>query len=519
MECGVASGSAKTGMWAIDSGATHHICNDASKFVTVDEGDHGDLVVANGTKTKTLGVGTVHESVVLPSGEVRDLKIVDVLYVPSVAKNLMSIPQINKSDKYQVVFDRARTNALTKKSKQVVATADFIDGLYWLRVCPRPEPKSALTVSSAKSVSILHERMAHASTPVLRQLLDKSMVKDADLLSSSQVPVCHGCQQGKMAQKPFKSNPDKRKYGAFELIHLDICGPMEVDSIGGSKYLLLIVDASSGLLKGFCLKAKSESGELIMNYIKQVANQFDKHVKFVRNDGAKEFATNVIKDFYADHGIEHQVTVRYAHQTNSTAERNIRSIVTMGRSMLHHARLNKSFWAEAAMVAIYIKNRLPSPKSETKTPYEMVYGIKPSVKHLRVFGCLVFVLTPKELRRKWDAKARPGLFMGYQESSKAYRVFDIEAGKVVISRDVNFDETVPGGSHFDSPTVGDIIHRLDEVDNEGGLHLANFKYGGKRKSGAAQPTDPNSGLNSTVDEAADVEATRRSTRQRVAPVE
>jgi hypothetical protein len=98
MECGVASGSAKTGMWAIDSGATHHICNDASKFVTLDEGDHGDLVVANGTKTKILGVGTVHESVLLPSGEVRDLKIVDVLYVPSVAKNLMSIPQINKSE-------------------------------------------------------------------------------------------------------------------------------------------------------------------------------------------------------------------------------------------------------------------------------------------------------------------------------------------------------------------------------------------------------------------------------------
>jgi hypothetical protein len=131
----------------------------------------------------------------------------------------------------------------------------------------------------------------------------------------------------------------------------------------------------------------------------------------------------------------------------------------------------------------------------------------------------VFVLTPKELRRMWDTKARPGLFMGYQESSKAYRVFDIEPRKVMISRDVNFDETVPGGSHFDSPTVGDIIHRLDEVDNEGGLHLANFKYGGKRKSGAAQPTDPNSGINSAVDEAADVEATRRSTRQRVAPVE
>ena len=342
MECRVASDSVKTGMWAIDSGATHHICNDKSKFVTLDEGNHGDLVVANGTKTKILGLGTVHERVLLPSGQVRDLQVVDVLYVPTVAKNLMSIPKIQKSNKFQVVFDGSRINVFTKKSKQVVATADFADGIYWLRVCPQ-EAKSAMLVAGSKSVSILHERMGHASTPVLRQLLDKSMVKDADLASSSPgVPVCHGCQQGKMVQKPFKSNSDKRKYGAFELIHLDICGPMEVESIGGSKYLLLIVDESSGLLKGYCLRAKSESPGLIINYIKQVANQFGKAVKFVRNDGPKEFGTTELKDFYADHGIEHQVTVRYAHQTNSTAERNIRSIVTMGRSMLHHARLNKS---------------------------------------------------------------------------------------------------------------------------------------------------------------------------------
>ena len=73
-------------------------------------------------------------------------------------------------------------------------------------------------------------------------LLDQSMVKGPDHPSSSQVPMCPGCQQGKMVQKPFKSNPDKRKYDAFELIDLEICGPMEVESIGGSKYSVLAPD-------------------------------------------------------------------------------------------------------------------------------------------------------------------------------------------------------------------------------------------------------------------------------------
>eukprot|EP00644_Phytophthora_capsici_P018847 jgi/Phyca11/132922/e_gw1.264.5.1 len=107
----------------------------------------------------------------------------------------------------------------------------------------------------------------------------------------------------------------------------------------------------------------------------------------MRHDGAKEFATNSLKKFYDDHGIEVQPTVRYAHQTNATAERANRTIVTIGRSMLHFARLDKRFWAEAAMTAIYIKNRLPSPKMPGKTPFEIVYNRKPNVKHMRIFGC------------------------------------------------------------------------------------------------------------------------------------
>ncbi|KAG2960645.1 hypothetical protein PC120_g27950 [Phytophthora cactorum] len=243
---------------------------------------------------------------------------------------------------------------------------------------------------------------------------------------------------------------------------------MEENSLGGSKYLLLIVDEASGCMKGFCLRAKSESEDCIKTYIMKVQKQFGKKVKFVRHDGAREFATNSLKAFYEDEGIEQQTTVPYAHQTNGTAERAIRTIVTIGRSMLHHAKLDKCFWAEAAMTAIYVKNRLPSPKIEHKTPFEIVYKSKPSVKHMRVFGCRTYILTPKEKRLKWDPKARAGIFLGYEEVSKAYRLYDIEAGQVVISRDVNFDESTFGLS----PTISDEdVDDLDfeslDIDNDG----------------------------------------------------
>ena len=116
-----------------------------------------------------------------------------------------------------------------------------------------------------------------------------------------------------VVQKLIPSNHDKRRYAPFELLHFAICGPMEQESFGGSKNLLLIVDEASECMKGFCLRAKSDSEEFIKTYILKVQTQFGKKVKFVRHDGAREFATNPLKFFYEDEGIEQQITVPYAH--------------------------------------------------------------------------------------------------------------------------------------------------------------------------------------------------------------
>ena len=229
-------------------------------------------------------------------------------------------------------------------------------------------------------------------------------------------------------------------------------------------------------------QTKSKSEACLKNYVMAVQTQFNKKVKFVRHDGAREFATSSIKAFYDEQGIEQQVTVPYAHQTNGTAERAIRTIVTIGRSLLHHARLDKCFWAEAAMAAIYIKNRLPSPKIQEKTPFEIVYKCKPSVRHMRVFGCRVYVLTPKEKRLKWDPKAREGLFMGYEETSKAYRVFDIEAGQVVITQDVNFDESAFGFSpSLQEEVVEDAALDFDSLTIDDEPRDTDFKMAGEKR--------------------------------------
>ena len=134
------------------------------------------------------------------------------------------------------------------------------------------------------------------------------------------------------------------------------------------------------------------------------------------------------------------------------------------------------------MTAIYIKNHLPSLKCQDQTPFEIVNGFRPSVNHMRVFGCRAYVLTPKEKRLKWDPKAREGLFMGYEEVSKAYRVYDIEADQVMISRDVTFDEsTFVFLQTLPQEIVDDTALEFDSINISDEHCTTQFKQTGKRK--------------------------------------
>ena len=160
----------------------------------------------------------------------------------------------------------------------------------------------------------------------------------------------------------------------------------------------------------------------------------------IRSDNGKEYINDVFDKFCEEVGIEHQFTVPYTPQQNGVSERKNRSIMEMTRCMLHEKELPKELWAEAANTAVFLLNRLPTRVLHKKTPFEGWFGYKPDLQNLKIFGCVCFSYVPQVKRDKLDKKAEPGVFIGYSNTSKAYRIFQPQNGKILVSRDVKFME-------------------------------------------------------------------------------
>ncbi len=111
------------------------------------------------------------------------------------------------------------------------------------------------------------------------------------------------------------------------------------------------------------------------------------------------------------------------------------------RSLLHTAKLEKKFWAEALATAVYIRNRVFSQSlPKDVTPHHRWMKKSPDLSYFRIFGSKCWYVIPKHQVQKLDARSKAGIMMGYSSMSKGYKIWDIESSKLVISRDVTFDE-------------------------------------------------------------------------------
>lgn len=419
--------------WFIDSGATCHMTNDRSFFVKMDSDYRDKVFMADGATLEVVGKGSGNLRC-LVENSVSVAVFQDVLYVPNLKGSLVSVRKLVMNG-LQVKFSNEECT-ITKIDGHVVATASPTGELYKLNL--KNDAMFAKQDDLKGCIHNWHRRMGHRDPVAIKSLVNKNLATGIKISDCGQMTTCENCMEGKMARLPFPISTTRSKK-VLDLIHTDLCGPMQTATPSGKKYILTLIDDFSRFCIVALLKNKSEVADHIRDFVRLCETKYKQKPRKFRSDRGGEYINKDIQVFLRKEGIEWEVTAPYTPQQNGVAERKNRTLTEMARTMLSDGNLHNQYWGEAVRTACYLQNRLPS-RSLEKTPFEHWYGTTPDLRHIRQFGCHCFVHIPDEKRRKLDFKAVKLIFIGYEEGSKAYRLLDVTTNLVTVSRDVKFLE-------------------------------------------------------------------------------
>ena len=177
--------------------------------------------------------------------------------------------------------------------------------------------------------------------------------------------------------------------------------------------------------------------KFIQNYFYWLQNQKDTRIKVVRIDNGEEYIGHEFKDLCCEYGITHQTTAPYTPECNGITERYNRTLQEGALVLQYQAGFSNRFWVSS----IHTISMGTLHTHINMTPYKAFWGVKPGINWLCTCGCKCWVMIPKQRRRKGEYKSIEGVFIGYYDNSKAYKVWIPCTQTLMKSRDVIFDES------------------------------------------------------------------------------
>ena len=462
--------------FVVDSGASTSLAN-----MPIDSMQNPVPRVVNINTASSQSITSTH------IGHFGDLP--NVLRVPSISHNLLSVSQVCKDSAQVSVF--TATDVGFYNAQNVFVTADPThcgcerNGLYLLDIDTNDrilqadphdthEPDAWANLTSTLPVNRFerwHIRMAHMGVAKLKKLRD--LYPDKVIFSNHEVKTfqqkfCKGCNKGKMLNPsvPRALAPANRdKYRRGEYLSVDVA-VSNVVSHDGFAYQLVAIDACTRYEFDRYFHKKSDAANALLSILQEIerAGITIKGFTKVEHDPGGEFASHLGIAALEELGVtnielppeEHS---KLAERTNRTNAEVTRSFIEQARANLAHTTKSRPlwggnpyvFWPEAARHAVTINNMLPcaddapadAKKSGSPIPsrYELWHGKPPDLSRVRAFGCLVAVKLHDSEQKKYKSKSVEGIFLGYDpDSPHSYRYFDLTTGAIKNTCKIVFDE-------------------------------------------------------------------------------
>ena len=363
----------------------------------------------------------------------------DVLFVPTLKRNLISVPCISArglktsfGDVGGEITSGTTTIPFRKEGKLYILTATSLD-----------ESSNVAEATKKVPIEIWHARMGHLNNGMINKL--SSAVSGLKIATDAAKGAhkCEPCLATKMTKKPFSASKT-RATKPLQLVHSDVAGPMRTpNKLDGHLYVISFTDDYSRYTKVYTMKTKSEALSKFKQYIADVGKPKGLSLQCLRSDNGGEYISAEFKQFCVDNKIKRQYTIPHTPKQNGVAERSWRTLFEMVRAMLKTANLPLEWWGRAILTAAYIKNKsLTTANKVNKTPEEMFTGRKSDLQELRIFGSMVYVHDPDT--SKLEDRAIKALFVGYGEQAKGYVVYIPSSKKLTLTRNVTFLEIEPG---------------------------------------------------------------------------
>ena len=418
--------------WVLDTGATNHMTGSRTVFNELDTTVVGTVRFGDDSVARIEGKGAI----VFLCKNCEHRSFAGAYYIPRLTTNIVSIGQLDEA-RYNINIKDGAMKVHEPGGQLLAKVMRGKNRLYLLHI--KLIQLRCLVMRGVEEAWKWHARLGHVNMAAVRKMAKEELVRG--LPEIGQVDqLCEACLIGKQKRLPFPKKVKHRARRNLELVHGDLCGPIASETPNGSKYFLLLVDDRSRYMWVVMLSSKDRAVKAIKEIKAWAEGESELKMGALRTDRGGEFTSHEFAKYCAGEGIHRQHTAPYSPQQNGVVERRNDTVVATARSMLKAKGLPDCFWGEAVATAVYLLNRCPTKNVEGMTPFEVWHGKKPAVHHLRVFGCIAYVLNTTPHLKKLEDRDRRMIFIGYESGSKAYRAYDPATRRVHATRDIVFDE-------------------------------------------------------------------------------
>jgi hypothetical protein len=282
--------------------------------------------------------------------------------------------------------------------------------------------------------------LGHIAPQAARKLVEAGLATGIKLDTSIVKPTfCESCIYAKSTRKPVAKSREGERASEFAgEVHSDVWGPAPVATLKGCQYYVSFIDDKTRLTFLYLLKHKSDVFAAYKSFEAMCATQFNARIKILRSDRGGEYLSDDFVRHLRSVGTHHKLTVHDTPQHNGVAERLNRIVLERVRAMLHASGLPKFLWGEAALYAVWLKNRSLKRALPDTTPLKLATGHKPDLRNLREWGCKVWVRM--ETGDKLSGWVSQGRYVGVDANSKGCRVYWPTKRTVSVERNVYFND-------------------------------------------------------------------------------